>query len=308
MALVNTETGEIFKIEDLPSIWGLTIQQNWVVEDLIPSESVIMLTGESGCGKSSVTLAMADAISKGEPFLERPTKRRKVLVVDRENGLPVYHERLKRFNIQESEDLIFWGHWNSPEPQGPDSEAIIEFAKQYKPLIIFDSFVAFHTGSEQDADETRKYMDGFRRLAGIGATVIVIHHTGKGENTKEYRGSSDIKASLDVGYTLVAKKSLLQLLILKPFKSREGVLESLYITLEGDKLVLAADRNWGPIEEAIRQNPAANQGRIIELLPDIPEYTIRRILDSGVRSGKLRVEKGFKNASLYFLSERQNAQ
>ena len=65
---------------------------------------------------------------------------------------------------------------------------------QRKGVIIFDSLVAFHPGSEQDSKRDWKYMDGFRSLASAGATVIVIHHSGKSEGSKEYRGSSDIKS------------------------------------------------------------------------------------------------------------------
>lgn len=306
--IIDTQTGKEFSVLNLPDIWGLTIQQNWLVEDLIPTESVIMLTGESGCGKSTLTLALADAISKGEPFLDRQTKQSHVLVVDKENGLPIYHERLQRFGIEKSEFLHFWGHWCEPEPHGPDCENIINFAREYKPLIIFDSFIAFHNGNEQDATETRDYMDAYRKLAGVGATVVIIHHIGKGENTKEYRGSSDIKASIDVGYTLTAKKKFLELLILKPFKSREGVLEPVYIKIEGEKFVVAEDKDLTPVMEAIKANPGANQSQLISLLPDVPTYAIRRILDQGTRHGTIIMTKGEKNASQYSLSGGKDAQ
>ncbi len=42
----------------------------------------------------------------------------------------------------------------------------------------------------------------FRALAGHGATVVVLHHTGKAETSKLYRGSSDIKAAVDTAYLL----------------------------------------------------------------------------------------------------------
>ena len=45
-------------------------------------------------------------------------------------------------------------------------------------------------------------MRQFRRLANLGATVIVLHHTGKAETSKQYRGSSDIKAAVDTAYLL----------------------------------------------------------------------------------------------------------
>jgi hypothetical protein len=274
-----------FRIEDLPSIWNLTIEQSWIIEDLLPDACVCMLSGESGSGKSTVALALAHAVATGTPFLGRQCVQKPVLIVDKENGLPIYHERFKRLDIPETPNMLFWGNWFEPNPEGPDFKAIIDYAREYKPLIIFDSFVAFHPGNEQDATETRTYMEGYRRLAGVGATVIFIHHTGKGENTKDYRGSSDIKASVDVAYVLSAKKPLLALLELKPFKSREGVLDPIRISLEEAKFVVAADSFWPKIKEMIQQNPGKNQTELHTLLPDVYIHTLRRILKEAERKG-----------------------
>jgi RecA-family ATPase len=71
-------------------------------------------------------------------------------------------------------------------------------------LIIFDSLIQFHTGSEQDSSETRRYLDQYRRLAHLGPGIVLPHHTGKGEGAKQYRGSSDIKASVDQAFCLEA--------------------------------------------------------------------------------------------------------
>lgn len=304
------------KPRELAPIWGLTIEQKWLVESLIPAESVIMLSGESGSGKSTFSLALAECVASGKDFLGYKTEQRPVLIVDRENGLTIYHERLKRLNIEENLDLMFWGLWSPEEPPGPAGQTILEFAKAEKPLIIFDSFVAFHPGSEQDADETRDYMDGFRRLAGTGATVLAIHHTGKGENTKEYRGSSDIKASLDVGLTLIAKRPLLQLLQLKPFKTREGVMEPLSITYGDDgfqlldnDFVQPDEPAWKAVLAHVGQNPGQNQSEICgALIGQFSIPKIRKVLMAGELKGVLRVAKGQKNASFYHLGDEKNAQ
>jgi RecA-family ATPase len=70
------------------------------------------------------------------------------------------------------------------EPSGPDHSLVLDFARETKGVIIFDSLIDFHTGDEQSASDTRIYMKKFRHLAalGLGATVVVLQHAGKGED------------------------------------------------------------------------------------------------------------------------------
>lgn len=303
-----------FNVREIAPVWDLVFPQTWVVDNLIPAESVTMIAGDSGSGKSTLALALADAVSKGEPFLGNLTVKTPVLIVDKENGLPTYNERLPRLDIKSNPDLIVWGGWVS-ESATYNHPAVVEFVKAEKPVVIFDSFVSFHPGNEQDATETRKYMDAFRGLASLGATVILIHHTGKSEGSKVYRGSSDIRASVDVLYVLKAKRPLLQQLELKPDKVREGALETIQITLDEMKFVQVEktfipqdDKDWKIVNAVVAAHPGLNQGQILKLTQDLPPLRVRKILIAGELSGVYTVSKGLKNASLYTLSAPRNAQ
>lgn len=302
-----------FNVREIAPVWDLVFPQTWVVENLIPAESVIMLSGDSGSGKSTLLLAMADAISKGEPFLGNNTLKTPVLILDRENGLPTYNERLPRLAIERNPDLIVWGGW-VPESLEYNHPAIVEFVKAEHPVVIFDSFVSFHPGNEQDATETRKYMDVFRELASLGATVILVHHTGKSEGSKAYRGSSDIRASVDVLYVLKAKRPLLQQLELKPDKVREGALESIQITLDETKFVpidasfiVKDDKDWKIVNAVVAAHPGLNQSQILKLTQDLSPARVRKVLIAGEIDRTYTVTKGLKNASFYSLSAPKDA-
>jgi len=220
----NSMAGEnrISRIDQLPSVWSIDVQpQGWLVDGLIPSEAITLVTGASGIGKSMVTLAMAGSVVWGANFLGRRCLQRPVLFLDRENPLSVVRDRLDLFGIQAHRDLRYWGMWVGTEPPDPGGTLVQEFAHD-KPLIVVDSLVAFHGGSEQDATETRNFMQPLRRLAAAGATVIVLHHTGKGETTKDYRGSSDIKAAVDAAFVVEPGEgsSGIDRLTLRNFKMR----------------------------------------------------------------------------------------
>ena len=214
----------IRRIEDLPSIWSIDAQpQGWLVDGLIPSEAITLLTGGSGVGKSMLALAMGGCVVWGASFLGRRSLQRPVLFLDRENPLSVVRDRIDMFAVQHHPDFRYWGTWLDEEAPNPGGELVRSFARS-KPLIVLDSLVAFHGGSEQDATETRNFMQPLRHLAGAGATVLVLHHTGKGESTKDYRGSSDIKAAVDAAYVLEMGEggSGIERLILRNFKMRCG--------------------------------------------------------------------------------------
>jgi predicted ATP-dependent serine protease len=288
----------LFNLKNLPRISELSIEMEWLVDDLIPLEAVVMLSGESGCGKSTLALALASAVAHGERFLGRACKQRHVLIVDKENGPRVYRERFKRLHIDENEYMHIWGLWQKPEPKGPSAEEITKLVGEERPLIIFDSLVAFHDGSELDADDTRDYMDRFRRLASLGATVIVIHHTGKGENTKEYRGSSDIKASVDVAYLLKSEDpAVLRSLELSCFKSREGILEPVKIEVnEAGQLLSVADTQFEIVERAVREHPRSSTMQIGLFAEEVPGKKVQQILKLGLAKKRFRRTKGANNA------------
>ena len=172
-------------------------------------------------------------------------------------------------------------------------------------MIVVDSFIAFHQGSENDSAEIRKTMQGMRRLADAGATVILIHHSGKGDSTKEYRGSSDFKAGIDVGYVLAnlsGDASRLTTLRLKAFKARftvdvELVLHYRHGCFESD------DR--GPaktvpelLQEFLVQKPGITTAEFETLAADkmLGRDKARAFLKKGVQAGTVRIEKGANNA------------
>jgi hypothetical protein len=66
-------------------------------------------------------------------------------------------------------------------------------------------------------------MKHFRALANLGATVLILHHTGKASSSQDYRGSSDIKAAVDMAYCLESEMTFagaIHRLSLRNFKGR----------------------------------------------------------------------------------------
>lgn len=307
----HTPTSRI--IENLPSVWGLEATVEWHVENLYAKGTVNLLTGMSGLGKSTLGLQLAGDIAHGHSFLNFTTAKTPVVYIDRENPLFVVKERLERMKIAETPKLIIWGTWCNPFPNGPASATVLDFAREYKPFIIFDVLAAFHEGNEQDATETRKHMTGYRVLASAGATVLVLHHSGKSEGSKQYRGSSDILGSVDTGILLEPAipgewNGTLDNLRLTPFKTRFAPMKTMRLQYVDGRFYPTAFTEESPyerFESVLRMNPNSNGTQLVELChkKGVAKNKVEDFLLEGVKAGRIIIEVGSRGAKKYRLGE-----
>lgn len=141
-----------------------------------------------------------------------------------------------RLGIKTHANSKVWGQWVGEDPPAAGGAIVLEWVARCdpKPLIIIDSVIAFHPGAENDSSETHRYRAQYKRLTAMGATVVLLHHVGKSETSRDYRGSSDYKASIDIGYKLtnLGDGARLSALDLRPFKQRFSVAPVLSATLQ----------------------------------------------------------------------------
>jgi RecA-family ATPase len=304
------EAPKIRSISEITSIREYAAQKiDFIVDGILAAGTVTAITGESGAGKTTLVTAICSAVERGVPFAGLETQRRPVLVLDKENPLPVVVERFDRLGIQDGPNFKIWGIWAAEEPPAPFSPIVIEWVMgcEPKPLIVVDSLVSFHGGDENDATETRAYMQQFRRLAGMGATMIVLHHSGKGESSKEYRGSSDIKASIDVGYHLanLSDSSQLGMLRLKAFKARFSVPPEVILNyraghfeIDGREVIRT---NQEILRELLIQNPGVLAKRFEDLAAEkgVARNKARDFVATGIVTATIRVDKGPRNTRFH---------
>jgi hypothetical protein len=178
-------------------------------------------------------------------------------------------------------------------------------------LVVVDSLSGFHGGDQNDAGEMRTFMHRCRRLADLGATVVVIHHDGKAETAKDYRGSSDFKAAIDTGFHVsnYGDSGQLGTLVLRPFKMRVGSCGEITYSYAGGRFIRgnAAEVKQTLAEQLtalLRLNPGVTARRFDDLVNDrgLGRNRARTFLGDGVTSGAVRFEPGPKNAKRYFLA------
>jgi archaellum biogenesis ATPase FlaH len=300
----------IYTYANVPSIWDFESTVRYILPDLVPEGGITLITGDSGHGKTIFVTAMARAIVTGGEFLGRLAQRRKVIYLDRENPLGLVKQHLLDLHIEKTSNLIYWGNWCEYPADGPASVSLLELARAERPVLTFDSLIAFHPGDEQDASETRRYLQHFRNLAAAGATIIVLHHIGKGDNARQYRGSTDIKASVDVAWLLEKigdPAGLLSELRLVPFKNRIGTSNTIPLSFRDGYFVTEqrAESNREIFERVVRTNPNATGAEMEKLgmTAGLPKHRIAELLLEGVRQGWLQMRLGKRNAKHYSLAE-----
>lgn len=317
----DTEAGGrkkvIERIEDLPSIEQLAgAKMEWVVDGIFAKGALHMITSEPGAGKSTFVAAVGYSVAHGLPFMGRATKRRPVLLLDAENPLPAVSERFVRLKITTDEHFRVWGQWVGKDPPAAGGATVQEWVMRCdpKPLIIVDSVIAFHPGTENDSNETRKYMTQYMGLTAMGATVLLLHHTGKSETSKDYRGSSDYKASIDIGYKLTSfgDGMRLSMLELKPFKQRFSVKPGVRILYNDGSFSLSEPEPRKGVTEMLgdllKAHPGTTKSDFEQFAADqeLGRNRARDFLANGIKGGTVRVETGPRNRHLHYWVERPN--
>lgn len=298
----------IQSLKDVPRLQECSATNiEFIVDRFLAAGTVCAITGDSGSGKTTLVSAICHSIASGSAFATREVKQRPVLILDRENPLPVVMERFDRLGIEDGDSFKIWGGWLPEEPPSPSSLMIVDLVKATdpKPVIVVDSLIAFHDGSENESERMRNTMRGFRTLADLGAAVVVIHHSGKGESTKEYRGSSDFKAGVDIAYVLTNLSSdptRLDKIRLEAFKTRFQVDSKVVVEYRDGRFeALEAGESAsadGRLSELLRQNPQTLQSdfECIAMKNGATRNMAREFLRRGIKDRSIHVEKGPNNA------------
>jgi len=166
----------------------LDIQVEWIVEKLIPKQSITLLHGRGGIGKTWLSLILAHVVSKGLPFMGLDTIQCPVVYVDYENSFPVLVERVKKIK---AEDVLFWHNANEIRPPKIDTSEWQLYKSLPVGLLIYDTLRAAQMKDENDSKQMAEVMTRLKELRDIGFTILLLHHTPKG-NDQTYKGSTAI--------------------------------------------------------------------------------------------------------------------
>ncbi|MDC9581330.1 AAA family ATPase [Xenorhabdus sp. PR6a] len=228
---------------------GFDAQLDYVVKGIIPAHSLCSIYGASGSYKSFLAGAWGCHIATGKAWAGKSVAQGSVMYVVGEGGIGV-PRRIRAWEIVNGQTVENMYLINTPVfPASPaEVHELVIAAQQVEAetgqpvrLIILDTLArCFGGADENDSKDMGAFVRGCDELkARTGASILVVHHSGKDES-KGARGSSAFRAALDVEYKI----------------SREGK--------KGGALVIACTK----MKDAEEPETQAYDLRVVELFTD----------------------------------------
>jgi hypothetical protein len=199
------------------------------IENILFEGEFLLITGESGIGKSLIVMDNAISFALGTNFLQtyRIPQKRNVLICQSENPTNTIQCRINAFhpnwimgNDNPMNRIKFMGINGCPQVSGPiinRNGNYTAFAKNLISVIeknginvlIFDPLISYHGSDENDNTAMRLNLDAIGRISRqYKMTVILTHHHSKsgGSDYKKARGASAITDWASVILTLIKEK------------------------------------------------------------------------------------------------------
>jgi len=212
LALVEAKAPSEYFFSRATSFLAQPAPLEWAVKRWVPASGTTMVFGESGAGKTFVTLDMACSIAAGLDWMGNRTKRGVVVYLAGEGNYGI-RQRVaawcKHHGVENLDYLLISNKGidlDSASAAAQIIAAVRELTDADSVVIVIDTVNNHMSGDENAARDVRNFFNAANVVASaLRSAVVLNHHVGHGEGAKgRARGSSAFKASLDASI-MVAK-------------------------------------------------------------------------------------------------------
>jgi predicted transcriptional regulator len=244
------------ELEELPPI-------KFVLDKILPEQSLAELHGAPGSGKSFLALDFAMCVATGRLWNSRAVSRGAVVYVAAEGsaGIGQRSKAWKHARAYSGTAGVFFITRPVNLRDRGDVDAFVgaierQVAKPVK-LIVFDTLARCMIGGDENSSrDMGEAIDGADRIRNaLDCTILLIHHTRKESDVE--RGSTALRGAVDAMLALKAEESSL---VLSSEKMKDGPLfEPLTLTLEPTltSCVITAKTDWHLPSGRITKNERA---------------------------------------------------
>jgi len=189
---------------DISQLLATDFKRSYLIPDLLPDPSVILIYGAGGDGKSMTAWTIAKHIATGTPFVIRgqhvPVQQGPVLILNGDQPLVQIQEQLQEIDMPANAPITIRTDWSL--------QAYARFQKlmqRLQPkLVVIDSLIGCSGGRAFDENKSdfATPLYWLTRNNGVlfpAATILIIHHANK---TGGFRGTSAIRDAVDETWSL----------------------------------------------------------------------------------------------------------
>ena len=151
----------------------------WLVDGLLPANSVMLLTSKPKIGKSVLARTLSLCVARGEPFLDREVRQGSVLWLCLDESASTFVPSMARLGLRPSDPIRFFLN-----EQGTDAMAWLEreVAQEPAALVIVDTWQDL--ARVENVNDYAQVKVALGRLKSIrdrtGCSQVWIHHNNKG--------------------------------------------------------------------------------------------------------------------------------
>ncbi len=272
----------------------------WAIKGIVEHRETMMLFGPSNGGKSFIAVSMACCIATGRDWYGRKVKQGPVVYCNGE-GFGGLQRRIMAWSLEAgvqpdiypTRKSVAWGEADQLQRLSDEIAAM----PQQPALIVVDTLARAAVGLEENSQkEMGIFVDAVDRMRRRhGCTVLVVHHTGHGEQSRA-RGSSALRAAWDVEIGLEPGKEKTAPMVIRctkmrdhdffdpmVFKFRSVTLPDGWIDSEGERLTSAVlDLQGDPIADTPDRKTLSEHERIaLHCLKELQDKQIAELAKCG---------------------------
>jgi hypothetical protein len=202
-----------FELDDLlteSEIAAIANVERYAVDQLIPLNGITMIFSEEKGGKSQLsTYILKCAVNGTRVFGKYSTRKMPVIVLDLEASDADIAGYITNFSRVGPEQIRYLTRKTGVPPL--DSPALLRLCERERPLILLESLTKFVSASGTGKDKSMfdpadmsRFFDLVLNLCAAGATVIITHHSTRGD-AERYADSHQIGAAVARAYVLVSE-------------------------------------------------------------------------------------------------------
>ena len=279
---------------DAEQLMKMDIKREYLIPDLLPNPSVVLIYGAGGDGKSMSAWTLAKHVSSGTPFVVRgslvPIQKGPVLILNGDQPLTQLREQLEEVDYPINTNTKILTDW-----QLQRYAQFVQLMRDYQPkLVIIDSLIGCSGGKAFDENKSDFATPLYWLTRNNGnlfpkTTILIIHHANKNGG---FRGTSAIRDAVDETWAL-SKPSEEEASRIGKFsrlitieKSRQGRMGTqLLMQMQDDLSFTIADHT--PEVES-EPTPTSVTGRVLQRMRVIyPQTrTTNQLVDDPVLEGK----------------------